>query len=131
MLRIVRTGALILSSYVIAAICAAVLVLLLLGAAANMGDWLPGAIFVVLVAGLVPFVVAIGVLYGIRQNGWLAHAVAGLAVSLVALVSTGPGMLVNPASLAENWPVLVSGAIAGLIYWLAFRMLDRVIPRPA
>ena len=130
MLRILRTAALIIVSYVVAAICAAVLVLLLLDAAANMGEWLVGAILLVLIAGFVPFVVAIGVLHGIRQTGWLAHAMAGLLVSLVAVVSTGPGMLANPLSLIENWPMLVSGAVAGLIYWLTFTTLDRVVPRP-
>ena len=130
-LRPLRTIALVLVSYIAAAICAAVLVLLLLDAAANMGEWLVGAIFIVLVAGFVPFVIAIGVLHRIRQTGWLAHTVAGLLVSLVAILLIGPGMLANPLSLAENWPMLVSGAAAGMIYWLVLRALDRMVPRPA
>ena len=126
-----RTVVLILVSYIIAAVCAAIAVLLLLGAAANMGDWLPGAIAIVLIGGFVPFIVALVVLQGMRQTGWLAHAIAGLTVSLVAVLTTAPGMLANPLALAENWPMLVSGAGAGLVYWLVFRTLDRMLPPPA
>lgn len=122
---------LVLVSYVIAAIFAAIAVLLLLDAAANMGEWLFGAILIVLAGGFVPFIVAIAVLRGIRQTGWLAHAIAGLLVSLVAILTTALGMLANPLSLADNWPMLVSGAGAGLIYWLVFSLLDWTLPRSA
>jgi hypothetical protein len=113
-------------SYVVATLIAAAAVLLLLGTPpADFVDFYPGAAMIVLVFALVPFALAIAILHAIKRTGWLAHAAAGLVVSLAAQFIMSPGMLGQPGALMDGWPIPVAGALAGLVYWLVNRALSR------
>jgi uncharacterized membrane protein YjjP (DUF1212 family) len=109
-------------AYLIASLVAAAIVLGLLGA-----DWqlYPAAAMLVLGLGLLPFLAAIFLLHRIGHTGVVAHALAGLAVSLVAQLLLSPGLLVRPLAMLESWPILVGGATAGAVYWLVESAMRR------
>ena len=75
------------------------------------------AIFITLVSGFFPFLGAIALLHAMRQTGWLAHILAGLAVSFVAQVIFFSDVLYPPFGADGTWPILAGGAIAGFVYW--------------
>ena len=75
------------------------------------------AIFITLVSGFVPFLGAIALLRAMHKTGWLAHILAGLAVSFVAQVIFFNDEIYPPFGSDGTWPILAGGAIAGLVYW--------------
>jgi len=121
----VRDIVIVLVSYLVAAILAALVVLWLFVLAERGWDWAGGwdgtlvwpAVYIVLVSAFVPFLLAIGVLRLLGRRGWLAHLLAGVAVSLVAQFVVWFGMRPTLAGLIESWPLLAGGAAAGLAYW--------------
>ena len=133
----VRTILAVLLSYGVAAIVAAVAVLVLLDlvelARNGWTGWLSIVhwdgemvwigVFVTVVAAFIPFMIAIAILHVIRQTGWLAHLLAGLAVSFVAQLMFFRDLRHPPIDIAGVWPILVGGALAGLVYWAVRRWL--------
>lgn len=127
-----------LASYVVASVVAAVLVLASMLAqdvvrsgwsslstafTTDFVSFLPAAALIVMVYALLPFLAAIALLHVVKRTGWLAHAVAGAAVSLVAQIIMAPGLMMRPGEVVESWPMLLGGAVAGATYWLVLGAL--------
>jgi hypothetical protein len=125
-------------AYVAAAILASLFLLALVsilavirggGGWSVLTDWDGQMVLVVismmLWAPLLPFLVAITVLRWRRLNGWLAHVVAGTLVSLVALFTIGLGFSPTLGAFLDAWPIILTGGVAGFIFWATYGLLLR------
>ena len=116
-------------SYCVAALAAATAVLVLMSlheGGSNLPGLtalLPAAAIIVATYAFLPFLLAIALLNGLGRVGWLAHTIAGAAVSLAALLLMTPRSLIRPSDLVANWSIVAGGGVAGFTAWVTHRIL--------
>jgi hypothetical protein len=94
-----------------------------------LGGVLMLAVFICIFA-LIPFGVALVVLRWLKRRDWPSYVIAGLLVAFAAQYGSSAAAQKAPALLLAVWPLTIGGGVAGLIYWLVYRLLSRRFLRP-